>query len=67
MILTPERVASMPTAALSGLLTALEAFGVLLESLDDYEGAIVQLDGHVEVAVHVMDAELQRRTLMHER
>jgi hypothetical protein len=60
-MLTSDVVESLPTKTLSDLVTAFEGFGALLADLTDMEGFVVELEGGLQGAVHIIDAELQRR------
>ncbi len=62
---TPDALENVPTGALTGLADALEAFCRLIGT-DDAEGFVIELERVVEPAleagVHVIDAELRRRS-----
>jgi hypothetical protein len=51
----------MPTRALGDVIATFEALGALLVDVDDCEGLICSLEGGLQGAIHMIDAELQRR------
>ncbi len=61
---TPELVGQIPTKALRDVGSTLEALDGLVADLDDYELFVITLDAGLQTAIHVIDAELQRRPLL---
>jgi hypothetical protein len=58
---TTELVEKLPTTALSDFGKALEGLSTLVDRVDDCELVVIEVEEGLHRAIHMIDAELQRR------
>jgi hypothetical protein len=60
-MLTPDLVTGLPTSALSNLVGLLETLDGSVKEVDDCEMFVIGVESGLAGAIHMIDAELQRR------
>jgi predicted DNA-binding transcriptional regulator AlpA len=60
-VFTSDAVAEMPTKALHNVVSTFEALEDFVLNVTDCEGLVVAVEGGLRDAIHMIDAELQRR------
>jgi len=61
---TPDAVEKIPTKPLTDVAAAFEALSALARDVPDCEAFVISLEGGLDAALHVIDAELQRRPVL---